>query len=171
MKRFANKELPWGVKSEKVRLSGKFWKHVSAQHNSERSELHSVNKHFKSCFLVVLPVDLMKHEFRLFTRQNDDAVIFASFWSIYRSQITKTFFDLGSYRGSLWLFYSWSNSKCGLRCTVHGRTERHPNVGSATEFRTRVCNVKNLFYICNCEGLSSFSERRNTEDGCYIILY
>lgn len=128
MKRFINRELPWGEVSKNLEPE-----HTSVQHSSDRSELHSGNTNFKSCFLVIQPIDLMKHGFRLFTRQNDDAVISAFFWSIYHSQITETFFDLGSYRCSLWLFYSWSNSKCGMRCTVHGRTERHPDVESATE--------------------------------------
>ncbi len=41
----------------------------------DRSELHSENKHFKSCLLVVLRTDLAKHEFRLFTNRHHDVVI------------------------------------------------------------------------------------------------
>ncbi len=50
-----------------------------AQHSPDRSELHSENKHFKSCLLVVLQTDLTKHEFRLFTNRHHDVVISASF--------------------------------------------------------------------------------------------
>ena len=54
--------------SEEGRLAGKLWKYVLAQHNLDLSELHPWNKHFKSCLLVVWQSDLVKHEFRLFTR-------------------------------------------------------------------------------------------------------
>ena len=75
--------------SKKVRIPGKFWKYVSAQHSSDQSELHLRNRHFKSCLSVVWPTDLMKHAIRFFIRTHYDVVVSASFRCIYYSQITE----------------------------------------------------------------------------------
>lgn len=65
--------------SKEVGLPGKSWKYVSTQHSSDWAKLHSANKHFKSCSLVIWLTDLTKHEFRLYD------VISVSLWSIYWS--------------------------------------------------------------------------------------
>ena len=46
---------------------------------TDRSELRSENKHFKSCLPVVMVTDPTKHEFRLFTNQHHYVVISAHF--------------------------------------------------------------------------------------------
>lgn len=85
------REGKWAKKSDCLVSFGNTSQH-STRH---RSELHSENKHFKSCWPVVWPTDLTKHEFRLFTTRHNDVVISASFWPIYYIQTTEKYLRFG----------------------------------------------------------------------------
>ncbi len=63
----------------------------------DRSKLHSENKYFKSCLLVVLLTDLIKHEFRLFTNRHHDVVISATFCPFIAIKSQQNLFILGSH--------------------------------------------------------------------------
>ena len=70
----------WERKVDYLVSHGNMSQHIIALNINK---LHSANKHFKSCFLVVWPNDLTKHELRLFTRRHYDDVVSASLQQIH----------------------------------------------------------------------------------------